>query len=480
MKNIEDSKIQSLAVSCLDIADFCNKAETWCILGNNGEGIDNVFSKFSNYHSTNLRVAVLSLERVSELIQQERKRDLGDFSSEGIDTGRTALEYLKENVSQDYLQNDFLIKFDSLITLFDIGNVLHRGLRFLSSGEMRRVLLCAALLEKSDILLLKDIFDGLDIHSREVLEQFFLSSKNVADNLIFFSGRHDNLPAFITHVCYIREQSIVFCGPKAEYVKNILPNTNQNHSFIQEYKKIQSQSIIKPEKTQLVSMNHVTVGWADTRVLTDFSWTLYSGEHWLVKGPNGSGKTTFLELITGDNMQVFSNDISLFGKRRGSGETVWEIKKRLGIVSHRLHIEHTMLSSITIEQVIVSGFFDSIGLYEIPSDKQIMKTDMYLKLAGFYEKKQHAFLSLSYGEQRIVLILRAVVKSPDILILDEPCQGIDSVWKEKILSLLTHIANNERSTLIHVTHDISEQGRFEHKLLELLPLQNPSYRITDM
>ena len=111
-------------------------------------------------------------------------------------------------------------------------------------------------------------------------------------------------------------------------------------------------------------MHNVNVGWGDHAVLRNLNWTLRRGEHWLLRGPNGSGKTTFLELITGDNMQVFSNDIKIFGNRRGSGESIWDIKKRLGIVSYRIHVEYRMIGGISLQDVVISGFYDSIGLYE--------------------------------------------------------------------------------------------------------------------
>ena len=134
------------------------------------------------------------------------------------------------------------------------------------------------------------------------------------------------------------------------------------------------------------------------------------GEHWLIRGPNGSGKTTFLELITGDNMQVFSNDIKLFGARRGSGETIWDIKRKLGIVSYRLHVEYRMVNSTTLENVIISGFRDSIGLYEAATDVEKAAAKKWLQLGGFAGREKEAFGSISYGEQRAILILRAAVK----------------------------------------------------------------------
>ena len=224
-------------------------------------------------------------------------------------------------------------------------------------------------------------------------------------------------------------------------------------------------------------MHNVNVGWGDHKVLRDLNWTLYQGEHWLIQGPNGSGKTTFLELITGNNMQVFSNDIKIFGNRRGSGETIWDIKKQLGIVSYRLHVEYRMVGVTSLQNVIISGFKDSIGLYETPTDVEIGAAKQWLKLGGFEGRENESFGNLSYGEQRALLILRSAVKSPKILILDEPCHGLDENQRDKVLNIMETVGKGNTTTILHVTHDPSEIIECEKHVLQLVPDQNPMYII---
>ena len=224
-------------------------------------------------------------------------------------------------------------------------------------------------------------------------------------------------------------------------------------------------------------MKNVHVEWGGNVVLDKLTWTLYAGEHWLIRGPNGSGKTTFLELITGDNMQVFANDVRIFGHRRGTGETIWELKEKMGIVSYRLHLEYRMVGSTDIEAVLLSGFHDSIGLYQQRSQVEQMAVAKWLKLGGFQGREHTAFNSLSYGEQRAILILRAVVKCPLLLILDEPCHGLDEEQRSLILQLLEKIASTGTTTLLHVTHDPTEVLSCEKHILELSLEKNPGYRI---
>jgi molybdate transport system ATP-binding protein len=213
-------------------------------------------------------------------------------------------------------------------------------------------------------------------------------------------------------------------------------------------------------------------------VLDRINWTLYEGEHWLIRGPNGAGKTTLLELITGDNMQVFSNEIYLFGKRRGTGETLWDLRKKLGIVSHRLHLEYRMVGGVPLETVLISGFHDSIGLYEAASDAERLAARKWLRLSRLERRAGEPFSSLSYGEQRAALILRAAVKCPPILILDEPCHALDEQSRRMVLDLLETIAEQRTSTLLHVTHDPTEALPCEKHVFEFYPGQTPMYRIS--
>jgi len=188
-------------------------------------------------------------------------------------------------------------------------------------------------------------------------------------------------------------------------------------------------------------------------------------------------RSTLLELITGDNHQVFSNEVYLFGKKRGSGETIWDIKKNLGIVSYRWHVEYRMVGGTDLESVIISGFKDSIGLYEQKTDVEIQIARKWLRLGGFEGREKESFGKLSYGEQRAVLILRAAVKNPKILILDEPCHGLDENYRQKILDLIETVAETGTTTILHVTHDPCEVLPCEKHILELRPDENPMYKI---
>jgi len=300
--------------------------------------------------------------------------------------------------------------------------------------------------------------------------------------------RFHEIPDAINKVLEFQNGEVSFCGNRSEYEKILEERKSSGKEDREEAKAAFEKEVSTTEKTPsnvdekipLIEMNHINVGWDEHKVLIDLTWALYKGEHYLIRGPNGSGKTTLLELITGDNGQVFCNDVRLFGKKRGTGETIWDIKKQLGIVSYRLHVEYRMVSSTTLRDVIISGYRDSIGLYEVAGDVEKASAMRWLALGGFKGRENESFGSLSYGEQRAILILRAAVKNPAILILDEPCHGLDEQFRQKILDLLEVVAESGTTTLLHVTHDPTEVLPAEKHILELYKDSEPMYKIINL
>ena len=496
-----------------------NSGEVWLILGSNNGG-KNIFQKAieesSIKNSTNQSfefvpvasgifantfkdsVEIVSLEKASSLIQEERINDEGEFIEGGIDIGRTARVFISEVLSSDKktaLELASRLETYPEIKLCGIEKILDRGLKYLSTGEIRRTLLCRALLSGKKLLFLSNPFAGLDVESRSLLLNFFdtvASKQGKGFPFILLSmERYTEIPSSVTHVLEISKNEISFCGTKNDFEKFYQTRLEKEKS-IKELKRqelLNSLATVQSESSNiktfnlsdfesLVKMNDVKVAWGENTVLENFSWELKPLEHTLIRGPNGSGKTTLLELITGDNMQVFCNDVSIFGRRRGTGETIWELKEKMGIVSYRLHLEYRLLGGIDIEAVILSGFHDSIGLYESRSQVEQFVAKQWLNLAGFAGREKENFANLSYGEQRAILILRAAVKCPPLLILDEPCHGLDDENRSLILDLLETIASTGTTTLLHVTHEQDEVLSCEKNIIELLPGQKPMYRLT--
>ena len=498
-----------------------NDGENWLVIGPNGGGKADFLnalagvsgyritpneggsgkdvSLFSNSFASSTEI--VSLERAARIIQEERDNDESDYIEGGVDIGRTARMFIAQVLWPDIKKGKPLPAAASEIDnrpeveLTGIKKILDRGLKYLSTGEIRRTLLARALISGKQLLILSDPFAGLDAQSRKIIFDFVTQNLQTTLRqaqgpraLILAMERWNEIPDTITHVLEFSNKEVSFCGPRSEYEKLMQQRTTKGRMTAEEesaFKELFGGAALRQaqgpeENTPLVQMTNVNVSWGDNHVLRDLSWTVNRGEHWLIQGPNGSGKTTLLELITGDNMQVFCNDVRLFGSRRGSGETIWDIKKQLGIVSYRLHVEYRMLGGTSLLNVIISGFRDSIGLYEAAKDTEIDLAKKWLALGGFSGRENESFGNLSYGEQRAILILRSAVKTPALLILDEPCHGLDEQFRTKILHLMELIGEGGTTTMLHVTHDPTEILECEKNVLQLCPGQDPMYVIKSL
>ena len=509
---INNCRIENTRLTLLqNISWEMKSGQVWLITGPNGSGK----ADFLNALSGSLKITpndkglfsdifydsteTVSLERAARLIQEERENDESDYIEGGVDIGRTGRLFISQALTDSDSTVAANLENDPSIKLCGIEGLLDRGIKYLSTGEIRRTLLARTLLSRKKLLILSDPFAGLDAQSRSILLDFFnsiakrqLTEKSGDEtssfpHIILGMERWHEIPDAVTHVLEFHNKEISYCGERAGYeallkerlAQKAAREEENRQTFKEGFEELNSSGSRQAADDILVEMHNVNVGWDDHRVLRDLSWTLRRNEHWLIRGPNGSGKTTFLELITGDNMQVFSNDIRIFGNRRGSGETIWDIKKKLGIVSYRMHVEYRMLGGTSLLAVIISGFRDSIGLYEAASDLEISTAKKWLALGGFAGRESENFGNLSYGEQRAVLILRSAVKQPEILILDEPCHGLDEGYRSKILQLMELIGKGGSTTMLHVTHDPSEVLPCEKHILELHPDQDPMYKIIE-
>ncbi|MBQ2080341.1 MAG: ATP-binding cassette domain-containing protein [Treponema sp.] len=535
--SIENCSVRGMSKTYLrNISWEMKGGEAWPVTGPNGGGKADFINALAGrlsfvpeedfeskapssfYSDFEKSVAVVSLEEAARLIEEERSRDESEIMDKE-DEGRTGRQYIAEVLGGSSKKHAPLppvahrLETFPQVKLCGVEKILDRGLRYMSTGEIRRTLLCRALLSGCRLLILSDPFAGLDVDSRKILLEFFdtITGRQLGENagesglprIILSMERFHEIPKNVNRVLEFSERRIVFSGTRDDYEsllkkragENAAESEKKRRDFLSALEKIREtygalvgDSIISDEKIggeksaggeSLIRFENVNVGWGENHVLRDLSWEVKSGCHWLIRGPNGSGKTTILELITGDNMQVFRERIFLFGKKRGSGETIWDIKKKLGIVSYRLHVEYRMVGGTSLLETVISGFHDSIGLYEQATDFEIASAREWLSLGGFAGRENETFGSLSYGEQRAILILRAAVKLPCVLILDEPCHGLDENNRGKILALLETVGNSGTTTLLHVTHDASEVLPCEKHVLELHPAQDPMWEVKE-
>jgi molybdate transport system ATP-binding protein len=312
-------------------------------------------------------------------------------------------------------------------------------------------MLARALILSPDLLILDEPFDGLDqqfrAHLTDLLREY---AKTIT--LIIVANRLGDLDDLATHLACADQNECVLSGTKNEVENN--PAFTQLMELDCEIDTLPSRdpSIAPATWTgPLVSMKQVTVVHGGREIISSFDWLVERGHHWKISGPNGCGKSTLVNLVSGDHTQCYSNDVTVMGMRRGQGETIWDIKNHLGIISPALHQQYRV--STNAFTVIVSGFFDSVGLYQEANPTQLQIAREWLEVVGMTALATQPFRSLSFGQQRLLLIARALVKQPPLLILDEPCQGLDGINRALVLRVIDRIVATGLTQLLYITHE---------------------------
>lgn len=339
----------------------------------------------------------------------------------------------------------------------------NRSIRTLSSGEQKKALLNYLLQQKPDFLILDSPFESLDTQAIANLKAHLIT---LSSDIIFIQifNRKDEILPIITHVLEIENDKITESIPLEAYqFKEI------DFSFKGEVPK--PITFYKDIPEQLISLQNVNVSYDERSILNNINWTIHKNEFWHLIGPNGSGKSTILSMIYGNNVKAFRQEVYLFGKKKGSGESVWEIKEKIGYFSPA--ILELFKRRITVVHMVISGFFDSVGLYETPSTLQIKVANDWLALLNLECKKNTPFNNLTIAEQRLVLIARSMIKHPPLLILDEPLINLDNQGTAIIVSLINKIVAESDTTILFVSHRPVKnlQPNF---IFELTPTKNGS------
>jgi molybdate transport system ATP-binding protein len=327
-------------------------------------------------------------------------------------------------------------------------HLLHRKeapLIQLSNGEQKKLQLIKVLLQQPQVLILDKVFTGLDAGSRSQLNGI-IDQQAARGTTVILITDDTQLPSCITHIAELDEGKLTRFITRETFdkeEKTRVPVTIFNNRLLPDL------STRHPFKV-IVSMKDVTVRYGDKTILQNINWEVKKGERWLLKGPNGAGKSTLLSLITGDNPQAYANEIYLFDRRRGKGESIWDIKQKTGYVSPELHkyFDHT----ISVSQAIASGFFDTIGLYKQLTGAQQNLLNEWITYFELDAYKNRPLSFLYAGQQRWVLLARALIKNPPLLVLDEPCQGLDAGHVQQFIQLVDTICAQSDTTLIYVSH----------------------------
>jgi len=352
-----------------------------------------------------------------------------------------------------------------------IPYLLQRGITLLSTGEMRKTLIARALMKSPRLLILDEPFDGLDEESRVSLGESINHLMAGTMRVILVTHRAEEIVPNTTHVLFIKNGRLFMQGPKEEMLTSEkvsklfgcelrLEKDDGRYRVSYGLEKLHKvdgaflgRNVFHDIPETLIEMKETTVRYGEVLALDRLTWSMKRGENWAILGPNGSGKSTILELILGENLQGYSNQVFIFGKPKGSGQTLWDIKRRIGVVSSELQIQYR--KKMSAYDVIASGFYDSIGLYQYPTAEQKEIVDAWVELLRIGEIAQESYHRLSYGQKRMVLLARAMVKPPVLLILDEPCHGLDILNRRRILNIVEMIGETE-TNLLYVTNHREE------------------------
>ena len=321
-------------------------------------------------------------------------------------------------------------------------------------------MIARVLSQSPQMLVLDEPYDGLDrdfvAHLKTVIAEVSLNIP-----VVLIVNRLSHLGDYITHLACLHQMELVLHGTRQEIERSELWQQLQNMGdSIPPLPDALPDTIpyFAPGGLPVIEMRSVNVGYHEKPIIRDLDWTIMPGEHWQVSGPNGCGKSTLVNLVSGDHPQCYSNEIYLFGSQRGKGESIWEIKRHMGLMSTALHQQYRV--SVTVETVLLSGFFDSIGVYRFVSQ---MQEDIVAAWLGFLQMERYLkypFQKLSFGQQRMLLIARALIKHPHLLILDEPCQGLDPMNRAlviKLIELIEQIADRNIAQILYISHDAEDR-----------------------
>ena len=442
-----------------------NEGEVWAIVGDNASGkttLANILRGKFFAEEGEIRYHFLDAMRTSEYqtLWPDRFIKTVNFKS----------AYSTDDFKQMYYQQRFhstevdecpmltemfkpaqieLLKSDPLFASLNIISLLDRRIIHLSSGEMRCVIIAKSLLEKPKMIIFDNPFNGLDVNMVPQVVAVLSKVPMTGVQTMFICPTRKQVPSCVTHILQLNKCEITYCGGIDDFKTE---DNTESQEIAVEWNRIPT---IEPcSGDEIVRFRDIEISYGQHIVQQHLIWTIQKGEKWALLGDNGTGKSTLLSYIFADNPQAYAKDIALFGRERGTGESIWDIKKRIGFTSSEMHLYYR--EPVNCLKIVESGFFDSIGLYRTCNADQEQTARYVMSVVGISHLEQRSFMKISSAEQRLVLFARTLVKNPEVLILDEPFHGFDDHNLQHCIQIVESFCRQPGKTLIFVTHNSAE------------------------
>lgn len=378
-------------------------------------------------------------------------------------------EFLSEHIDLSFLKGVLYssITINQLIDeelrhdRFVIQTAENSSLQSMSSGQKKKALLSYLIAQKPEFMVLDDIYSNIDKATQQSITMQLNNLSETTQLIQLFFRKRDVLACMDIVLSVDEKNNIV----KEQNLSTFLSSENELKPNAHHFKLPELYNEHHPDIDPLIRLKDVSVHYLEKNVLDKVNWTIRNGEFWQLTGPNGAGKSTLVTLITGDNPKAYGQDMMLFGRKKGSGETIWDIKRQIGYFTPAMIAQFTRDDSV--ENMIISGLLDSVGLYVVPSDLQKDIANSWIEMLGPAFKNK-SFQRLSIGQKRMVMVARAMVKQPPLLILDEPTIELDDENSQLFIEMVNAIAATKKIAIIYVSHR-DEVNLKPDKIFELVP-----------
>jgi molybdate transport system ATP-binding protein len=400
---------------------------------------DPFFNRYKLIAQVSARHEFRNLSNTADFYYQQRFNSCDSEDADTVSDYLSAIKMVREKGGWT---------FNRVTERLRLMPLLDKQLIKLSNGETKRLLIASALIRNPVLLLLDNPLNGLDVAARQDFNELIQEISDSGISIIMATTPSE-IPEAISHIAVLEQGKIISKGPSEQFIPENLKSNATEKINQNELKELISKTQWPLYQT-IVGMEDVSIKYGDKRILDQVNWQFNQGERWMLVGHNGAGKSTLLSLINGDNPQAFANKITLFDQRKGTGESIWEIKKKIGYVSPELF--QYFPTGNTCIQVIESGFDDTLGLFRVSSKSKAETSGRWMKLLGIEDYAGKMFRNVPVSVQRLCMLARAMVKNPVLLILDEPCLGLDFAQQEQFKDLIDEICSISNLSLIYVSH----------------------------